>query len=381
MPKREATDNGKIGNDKRPRFPQAAQLADIFKEMDSGMIVRDNTQFLAHMSKLTLFTRPTQLGKSTFLALAELVDSKGEKSPTNIAKNVPEDHRNAGYVIRFDFLKVFFPRTNRSWHEDLTSIDSKFLSYIKRSITRYLKKNKELKAYYIDLESESELLAGDYLDRLSEAVKDYSEEQGTKEFFMILVDEYDQPLRDTLFELLLDQPCKEDVVKFCPNYVSFFSILKSVGQISGNSVWVTGVVPIALDLISNFKAENMTFNDLDMVPPKDWDDEDGYGDNRALYRATKNSNLLNLGSSENREFIRRNILPISKDQLIDPDEQYSCHARNLEFHQALMNSNILSEFDGTIITSHLCDDEDLEGAEEVVLVRRSYDKISLKHFC
>mmetsp|Transcript_14029 Transcript_14029/g.21417 ORF Transcript_14029/g.21417 Transcript_14029/m.21417 type:complete len:235 (+) Transcript_14029:233-937(+) len=226
MPKREATDNGKIGNDKRPRFPQAAQLADIFKEMDSGMIVRDNTQFLAHMSKLTLFTRPTQLGKSTFLALAELVDSKGEKSPTNIAKNVPEDHRNAGYVIRFDFLKVFFPRTNRSWHEDLTSIDSKFLSYIKRSITRYLKKNKELKAYYIDLESESELLAGDYLDRLSEAVKDYSEEQGTKEFFMILVDEYDQPLRDTLFELLLDQPCKEDVVKFCPNYVSFFSILQ-----------------------------------------------------------------------------------------------------------------------------------------------------------
>jgi len=47
----------------------------------------------------------------------------------------------------------------------------------------------------------------------------------------------------------------------------FFQSCKSVGQISGNSVWVTGVVPIALDLISNFKAENMTFNDLDMVPP------------------------------------------------------------------------------------------------------------------
>jgi len=76
-----------------------------------------------------------------------------------------------------------------------------------------------------------------------------------------------------------------------------------------------------------------------------------------------------------------NILPKSKAQLIDPDEQYSCHARNLELHQALMNSSILSEFDGTIITSDLCDDEDLEGAEEVVLFRQSYDKISLKHLC
>lgn len=237
MPKREATDNGKVGDHKCPRFPQAAQLAEIFKEMESGMIVRDNTQFLVKLSRLTLFTRPTQLGKSTFLALAELVYSKKERAPSNIANSIPESQRNAGYVIRFDFLKVIFPRTDRSWQEDLRSIDSKLLIYIKHSITRYLNKNKELQAYYVDYdcESEGEIRAGDYLDRLSEAVTDYSEGHGTAEFFVVLVDEYDHPLREILFELLLDKPSKKDVVKFCPNYVSFFQSCKSVGQISSKN--------------------------------------------------------------------------------------------------------------------------------------------------
>jgi hypothetical protein len=93
MPKRSATETTAEDQEdgKRLRFPEAGQLADIFVQMDSGLIVRNNTEYLAKMSKLTLFTRPSQMGKSTLLSIAEMVYSKTEISPTNVAKNIPRE--------------------------------------------------------------------------------------------------------------------------------------------------------------------------------------------------------------------------------------------------------------------------------------------------
>ena len=259
MPKRQALDDGRDGSNKRPRFPKATDLAVIFEEMDNGMVVRDNSKYLAKLDKSTLFTRPTQLGKSTLLALAELVYSKTETAPETIAVSVPAHERNSCYVIRFDFLNVFSSENDKTWQENLKAIDSSLLGYVKECISDFLSSNVELKPFF--LTEAPNPVAGDYLRRLSKAVEFYSNKNKAREILMVLVDEYDQPLRETLF-LLLYQFDKSDVVRYCPNYVSFFQACKLVGQMkpSYNKVWVTGVTPIALDLISGFKPTNMTFD-------------------------------------------------------------------------------------------------------------------------
>lgn len=82
----------------------------------------------------------------------------------------------------------------------------------------------------------------------------------TNEFFTVQVDSYDRPFRETLFRLLLSSAAQSTVSANCPHDVSLFSACKSVGEmLPGNRVWVTGVVPIVLDLISDFKPQNMTF--------------------------------------------------------------------------------------------------------------------------
>ena len=243
---------------KLPCFPRAAQLADIFYQVDDGMIVRDNVAYLNAMAKLTLFTRPTQMGKSTLLSLAEKVYSKNETAPEIASEVIPEDQRNTGYVLRLNFLDFPSPTTLSTWQENLRRIDLEFLEYIKECVTDFLEFNPELKSYFVEPTGETH--AGLYLRRLATAVKKKSKVNKTNEFFVVLVDEYDRPLRETLFRLLMHSAIKSTVTAYCPHYVSFFSACKSVGEmLPGNRVWVTGVVPIVLDLISGFKPENMTF--------------------------------------------------------------------------------------------------------------------------
>lgn len=258
MAKRAAENDGNAEKQKRFRFPQGTELAQIFMEMDSGMVVRDNTDALNFFSKLTLFTRPTQLGKSTLLALAELVYSKKQKAPDNIATNVPPDRRNAGFVIRFDFLNVLYGNTTQSWQKDLKNIDAALCKYVKECFSEFIKKHGELREHLP--EQEAAPLAGDYVRWLTMAVEAYAEQNQSTEFLMVLVDEYDKPIRETLFQLL-NQFSKTNVVGHCKNYVSFFKACKVVGQSKlKNTVWVTGVLPLALDLISEFKPQNMTFD-------------------------------------------------------------------------------------------------------------------------
>ena len=255
---------------KRPRFPEASQLAEIFDE-DSGLVVRDNTEYLANMKKLSVFTRPTQLGKSTLLSLAEMVYSKKKTAPPEVAKNIPAQERNAAYVVQFDFLNVDIT-TNNSWQEDLRRIDSSLFHYIKHTVEMFVTIiNKELERYFVSPHATAS--AGVYLRHLAEAVAAYSATNGTDEFLVVLVDEFDRPLRDTLFRML-NQFEKNNVMDQCPHYRSFFSACKVVGQKQkSNKVWVTGVLPIALDLICDFKPVTVTFSEdmLDAVGLRDDD--------------------------------------------------------------------------------------------------------------
>ena len=243
---------------KRPFFPVPYQLADIYYLVDEGMVVRNNVAFLRSMDNLSvLFTRPTQMGKSTLFSLAEKVYSKTEKAPGISTGIIPDDERNARFVLRLCFLEISIARTTSPWQTDLARIDSALLEYIKRSVSRYLRRNPELQQFFT-APNDQVALAGDYLQSLSHAIEEYSTTNVRKEGFMVLVDEYDRPLRETLFHLF-ENSTKSAVAPHCPHYISFFNTCKSVGEVSGNMVWLTGVVPIALDLICEFKPKNMTF--------------------------------------------------------------------------------------------------------------------------
>jgi len=247
---------------KRPRFPVASQLGEIFDEVEDGMIVRNNVEFLTSMAKLSLFTRPTQMGKSTLFSLAEKVYSKTETAPDVAAAIVLENERNAGFVLRFDFLQVSaVTMAELTWTENLKQIDLNLLEYVKECVHELLRYDApELRQHFI--EPDANATAGKYLRSLVNAVARYSKTNQTDEFLMVLVDEYDRPVRETLFRLLLslETDVKASMVPNCPNYVDFFSACKVVGgKLPGNRVWVTGVVPIVLDIISDFNPENLTF--------------------------------------------------------------------------------------------------------------------------
>jgi hypothetical protein len=62
-------------------FPKAAQLADIYCQVNDGMIIRNNVQYRQIMTKLSLYTHPTQMCKLTLFELAEKVCSKTETAP------------------------------------------------------------------------------------------------------------------------------------------------------------------------------------------------------------------------------------------------------------------------------------------------------------
>lgn len=255
---------------KRP-FPEATQLADIFKD-DSDLTVRDNTGYLANMAKTTLFTRPTQMGKTTLLSVAEMVYSKKSTTPLKAAAiDIPETQRNAAYVVKFDFLRVSITY-NSNWRDELRANDASLLRYIKYTVLNFVTRNDELKKYFMTPESGA--LAGEYLTNLAEAVEGYAEASATGTFLVVLVDEFDRPLRDTLLRILDNEFQQVEIKNHCPNYRNFFSSCKAAGQSQQlNRVLVTGVLPILLDLISEFKPTILTFKD-DMADAVGLRDED-----------------------------------------------------------------------------------------------------------
>eukprot|EP00977_Amphora_coffeiformis_P012552 scaffold3127_cov117-Amphora_coffeaeformis.AAC.1 len=194
------------------------------------------------------------MGKSTLHRLAEIVYDKKKIAPPNVATGIPDSERNTGYVIRFDFLAFDVALADRGWEAEMREIDSYLSLYIKESVEEFVHRRKELQPHF----KASDAKAGAHLRKLVDAVKTYSEFNKTEEFLVVLVDEYDRPLRETLFRLLAetDGDTKSEVTAHCRNYTH----AKYVGQASSlNKVLVTGVLPIVMDVISEFNPQNMTF--------------------------------------------------------------------------------------------------------------------------
>lgn len=109
------------------------------------------------------------------------------------------------------------------------------------------------------------------------------------------------------------------------------------------------------------------FNKLEWFRPPNAPDDDGrtpVGE----YRLTRDLNLLNLGSAAVRNSIV-NTTSLSKEDL-NPDVQYSSQDKNTKIHKEIEKAEYFKDYDGTITTRSLIDDElweDLEGADEIVI--------------
>lgn len=92
------------------------------------------------------------------------------------------------------------------------------------------------------------------------------------------------------------------------------------------------------------------------------------------YYVNQDLNLVNLGQSESRQQIKKQILR-DNGTLLNTYTQYLFPSRNLELHKLLMSHPDLEEYDGTI-TTKTSSNMNLK-TEEVVLFERAYTKIGL----
>jgi hypothetical protein len=100
---------------------------------------------------------------------------------------------------------------------------------------------------------------------------------------------------------------------------------------------------------------------------------DVYGPISCEYKIKKKLKLLDLGKIEIRQQITHDLINhfkhIDKAEIklaIDPDQQYGGGAANQKLHN-LIQQVYKNQYDGTFIHESYCNDEDLEGATEVVL--------------
>lgn len=133
------------------------------------------------------------------------------------------------------------------------------------------------------------------------------------------------------------------------------------------------------DIVTSKKADMShlyvkNFKDITWFRPRDYIHvSDSYGPFTGFYYVNSTLNLIDLGSTRTRYQLQLLMPEVS----YDADSQYEGANSNLLLHTMIMTCPDLSHFDGTIIDS--ISDDDLKGAEEVVLFRRSYAKIGLLH--
>ena len=101
---------------------------------------------------------------------------------------------------------------------------------------------------------------------IADAVAEFNSKQGSRVQLFVLVDEYDAPVRSSLIASVgaVDGTQKwTSLTSFMAHYCSFFASCKSITSPHSQTktfVWLTGVTPIALESISGFVPNNITFN-------------------------------------------------------------------------------------------------------------------------
>eukprot|EP00550_Attheya_septentrionalis_P003234 CAMPEP_0198286428 /NCGR_PEP_ID=MMETSP1449-20131203/5515_1 /TAXON_ID=420275 /ORGANISM="Attheya septentrionalis, Strain CCMP2084" /LENGTH=601 /DNA_ID=CAMNT_0043984165 /DNA_START=102 /DNA_END=1907 /DNA_ORIENTATION=+ len=246
----------------RPKFPRPYDYEGVY---DSTMIHRDNSTALEILEewRSLVLTRPMQMGKTTLFSLAQLVYSKASTAPTGLEYDCPT--KNTWYVLRVDFGAVHASFDEADpWNLTARKYDSQALDTIRDAILGLVHTHDEIEQKFDTSGNLDELGASRLLQRLGSAVQKVNNQAK----LLVLVDEYDQPIREVLLGMLNHRhvaPYAQIEMKLksaYPNYIGFFKACKWLTQaLPASKVWLTGITPIALNVLSGFTPKNLMFDE------------------------------------------------------------------------------------------------------------------------
>ena len=155
-------------NPKRAKFPRGRQYAE--KVFTPDKVYRDNSKFLEEFEEheCVTFSRPTQLGKSTFFTLADWFYNKKKTAPSHLKYKAPDHLKNKCYVLSVDFGAVGSSTSSTTgWQDQASKYDKSVREQVQRAILRFLHEYEDVKGA-IDFSSAKTLACGDLLLRLAQ---------------------------------------------------------------------------------------------------------------------------------------------------------------------------------------------------------------------
>eukprot|EP00980_Cylindrotheca_fusiformis_P022424 scaffold9290_cov107-Cylindrotheca_fusiformis.AAC.2 len=254
-------------------FPGRHQngAANVYRKLHG---YRDNSLFLEELfnssDNAICFTRPMQLGKTTLFSLAEEIFSINKESnvDTDLKYSPGEDERNVWYVLRLDFGAVCptsfeKKKDEEEWVQLCRLLDRQAGTCIKQDVILLLMNNPRLhenfKTFSLGVEIKDQSM-GEVIATLGNAI------QLEKGRLLILVDEYDQPVREGLLQLIpfhgkqLYESAKHQIKSCFQNYFSFFRAVKVLLEhVSNAKVWLTGITPIRIKEMSGLNVTSLAF--------------------------------------------------------------------------------------------------------------------------
>jgi hypothetical protein len=239
-----------------------------------------------------------QLGKTTLFSLVELVFSKNKHSPAGLLYEPPADLKNSCFVLRVDFGAVNADREGtKTWEDVGRKFDKSARIKIEGAINAFLDAHDGVAKAFRSTPVASDCNSGDLLEKLARAVETIKPDA----VLFVLVDEYDQPMREILLDMLAPEahPVADNILSTdirlksaYPEYTGFFKACKTISSILPHTkTWLTGITPLALPLLSGFIPDVLAFDpDLaDVVGLRD-EDVDHMLDQVHLYKPFKDNN-------------------------------------------------------------------------------------------
>jgi hypothetical protein len=128
------------------KFPRPQDAAAVVYA--EATVHRDNSAILSLFTDYNslVFTRPSQLGKTTLFSLAELLFSKNRKGATGLAYVPPAHLKNSCYVLRVNFGDVSAKASSRQdpWPARAADFDDCTQSVVFDSIENFVDKHDEI---------------------------------------------------------------------------------------------------------------------------------------------------------------------------------------------------------------------------------------------
>eukprot|EP00978_Attheya_sp_CCMP212_P036218 scaffold162707_cov45-Attheya_sp.AAC.2 len=249
---------------KRSPFPERHMFgASVFSQQ---IVHRDNSLFLKfiaeNVANAVVFTRPMQLGKTTLLSLALELFSKNKVAPEyRLEYMADEKDRNKWFVLYLDFGSVT-SGSSGDWQSMGHELDEGVRKVIGRAMFILLGRNADLKKTFTDIDARPlhQQTTPNLVRNLAAAI------QSLKGSLLILVDEYDQPVREALLRFApshssgLYAQTKAELKTVFQHYFSFFRAIKPILNSIESKMWLTGITPISISEMSGLFVKDLTFN-------------------------------------------------------------------------------------------------------------------------